>query len=305
MNQATRYLVVLCAVSVLAVSVIVPAAVTAAETSPDALDGLTDEEKAYVVHMREVAWAVNMTLRAQDEQFANGGGGNFYVGGPFDAGEATTTLQQWKSALAAFAPEYRQASPASMQDLAVIHEGIAVTLEGAYSPCMAILREEGRLELLHDARNWLSGFFAEPPFPDELRPTLKAKFISSVAREQVRLHNRVQDAQAALNARVKELQEQQRAGEEFLSLFFDDCFIATAAYGTKSAVEIDVLRDFRDEVMMRTTAGRDLVGFYYEASPPIADFIRSHEVLRTIVREGVIDPIVRLVSTSEPLWQEP
>ena len=91
-----------------------------------------------------------------------------------------------------------------------------------------------------------------------------------------------------------------------ISLDPDDyCFIATAAYGTPAAEEIQVLRDFRDTVLLRSEAGHDLVGFYYAASPPVADFIAEHEWLRTAVREGLVDPIVWLVREARPLWETP
>ena len=69
------------------------------------------------------------------------------------------------------------------------------------------------------------------------------------------------------------------------------CFIATAAYETPFASEIDVLRDFRDDILMANTLGRIFVRFYYTVSPPIAKVIAKSEVLRKIVR-GVLNPIV-------------
>jgi len=80
------------------------------------------------------------------------------------------------------------------------------------------------------------------------------------------------------------------------------CFIATAAYGTASAAEIDVLRAFRDEVLLESTVGSQLVEFYYQTSPPVADFISENSLLRTIVRELVIDPMVSVATFTQGMW---
>jgi len=82
------------------------------------------------------------------------------------------------------------------------------------------------------------------------------------------------------------------------------CFIATAAYGTPSAEQIDVLREFRDVVLLKSTVGSELVSLYYRLSPPIADFIAGHEVLRTMVRELLIDPIVWVVQATGGMWRQ-
>jgi len=82
------------------------------------------------------------------------------------------------------------------------------------------------------------------------------------------------------------------------------CFIATAAYGTDTAEEIDILREFRDEALLTNSLGTELVHFYYKTSPPIADFISRHEVLRTIVREGFLRPIVTILDWTHNLWSE-
>jgi polyhydroxybutyrate depolymerase len=81
------------------------------------------------------------------------------------------------------------------------------------------------------------------------------------------------------------------------------CFIATAAYGTPTAKQIDVLRAFRDDVLLKSTVGSRLVDFYYRTSPPIANFISQHSVVRTLVRELLIDPIVWVVQATGNLWQ--
>ena len=84
----------------------------------------------------------------------------------------------------------------------------------------------------------------------------------------------------------------------------EGCFIATAAYGTSAAAEIDTLRAFRDEVLLQNGLGYQSVAFYYEVSPPVADFISEHEPLRTLVRELLVDPVVRVVEASGTLWQD-
>jgi len=81
------------------------------------------------------------------------------------------------------------------------------------------------------------------------------------------------------------------------------CFIATAAYGTPTAVQIDVLREFRDVVLLESTLGSQFVALYYQLSPPVADFISGSSFLRTLVRELLIDPIVWVVEATENIWQ--
>lgn len=81
------------------------------------------------------------------------------------------------------------------------------------------------------------------------------------------------------------------------------CFIATAAYGTETAAELNVLRDFRDQVLLKNPLGSRFVEAYYKVSPPIADFIAGNGFLRTVVRELLIDPVVNLLQWSQGLWR--
>jgi len=80
------------------------------------------------------------------------------------------------------------------------------------------------------------------------------------------------------------------------------CFIATAAYGTDTARELDILREFRDEALLPNSLGAKFVSLYYKTSPPIANLISQHEVLRTAVRVGFVDPIVAILNWSHALW---
>ena len=69
------------------------------------------------------------------------------------------------------------------------------------------------------------------------------------------------------------------------------CFIATAAYDTPMAEEIQILRDFRDEYLLTNPLGQAFVDSYYRSSPPIAGFINEHPNLKPLVRAGLVPAI--------------
>ena len=60
------------------------------------------------------------------------------------------------------------------------------------------------------------------------------------------------------------------------------CFIATAAFGSPLERHVQILRDFRDRILLSNSAGKAFVNFYYTTSPPIADKIAKSEALRLI-----------------------
>lgn len=75
----------------------------------------------------------------------------------------------------------------------------------------------------------------------------------------------------------------------------DPCFIATAAYDTPHAGEIDVLRAFRDDVLNQSTLGQLFVKAYYRTSPPVASWIRQSPRRRSVVRKYFLVPLVEIV----------
>ncbi len=83
-----------------------------------------------------------------------------------------------------------------------------------------------------------------------------------------------------------------------------DCLIAAAAYGADTAEDIDILREFRDTVLLPTSLGAELVSLYYWASPPMAGFISQNEIIRTAVRVGFVDPIIVVLNWSHGSWSE-
>jgi hypothetical protein len=71
------------------------------------------------------------------------------------------------------------------------------------------------------------------------------------------------------------------------------CFIATAAYGSKFEKHVQLLRRFRNLYLMPYKIGRAFVSIYYRYSPPVADFIANHDILRMMVRWSLI-PLIGL-----------
>ena len=62
------------------------------------------------------------------------------------------------------------------------------------------------------------------------------------------------------------------------------CFVATAAFGTPWAEEIDVLRAWRDQVLMKSIRGRDFIRFYYIVGPYFAKIVEKSETLAAFTR---------------------
>jgi len=95
----------------------------------------------------------------------------------------------------------------------------------------------------------------------------------------------------------------QSRGEKTFTVGPLSCFIATAAYGSETAEELDTLRAFRDKKLMNSELGRWFVDTYYRVSPPLAHFIAEHEELRITVREAMLNPIVNLLKSTESYWR--
>ena len=72
------------------------------------------------------------------------------------------------------------------------------------------------------------------------------------------------------------------------------CFIATAAYGSLMANEVEHLRRFRDVLLERNVLGELAVETYYTFGPAVAGVVGESELLRATARD-VLAPIVSFV----------
>ena len=75
-----------------------------------------------------------------------------------------------------------------------------------------------------------------------------------------------------------------------------NCFVATACLGTPDAREVQILRRFRDEKLLKTIVGTQFCYLYYRIGPYLARFIERSPFARHIVLTLVVKPSSRLAS---------
>lgn len=73
------------------------------------------------------------------------------------------------------------------------------------------------------------------------------------------------------------------------------CYIATVCYGDPFAPEVESLRIFRDRFLMRRSAGKLFVKFYYFTSPLVAAFLSTRPRLNKFVRDYILRRIINLI----------
>ncbi|MFQ5950888.1 MAG: CFI-box-CTERM domain-containing protein [Candidatus Geothermarchaeales archaeon] len=83
------------------------------------------------------------------------------------------------------------------------------------------------------------------------------------------------------------------------------CVIATAAFGSEMDANVEAMRRLRDDRVMTTFTGSNFMqafnAWYYSWSPPVADLIRTNEILRQAARL-VLYPVVASVGAAEKTY---
>lgn len=84
------------------------------------------------------------------------------------------------------------------------------------------------------------------------------------------------------------------------------CLIATAAFGSQLAPQVQVLRGFRDGFVLKTFAGRNFMtafnAFYYSWSPSVAQAEYENPLLRSFVRASIY-PLIYSLEVSRIIAQ--
>ena len=70
-----------------------------------------------------------------------------------------------------------------------------------------------------------------------------------------------------------------------------DCFVATAAFGTPLQAEIQILREWRDNELSFSIAGRQFIDIYYKMGPHLARLVEKNKFIarisRSIIRQAI------------------
>ena len=79
----------------------------------------------------------------------------------------------------------------------------------------------------------------------------------------------------------------------------EDCFIATAVYGTPINDEINLLRQYRDQELKNTFLGRLFIAGYETFGPLAAFYIRQDEKRKQWARDHIVQPALEFVNHQE------
>jgi hypothetical protein len=73
------------------------------------------------------------------------------------------------------------------------------------------------------------------------------------------------------------------------------CFVATAAFGSPLAAQVQALRAWRDRHLLSNPAGQLFAALYAAFAPPLAAAIDTDESLRALARAGLA-PVLHAVA---------
>ena len=129
-----------------------------------------------------------------------------------------------------------------------------------------------------DSAEWIPENIGEFSYFDMIHPWMQGTII-------------VQEATAEEETVVEEVVEETVVATQESEEEGGGCLIATAAYGSELAPQVQLLREIRDNQLMNTESGSAFMSTfneaYYSFSPIIADMERESPVFKEIVKAGL------------------
>ena len=140
---------------------------------------------------------------------------------------------------------------------------------------------------------WTPENVGEFPYFDMIHPWMQGTIIVQEAGDKTHSEMETHTEEPAVveePAIVEEVEEPATAPQES-SEEGGGCLIATAAYGSELAPQVQMLREIRDNQLMNTESGSAFMTTfneaYYSFSPYIADLERESPIFKEIVKAGL------------------
>ena len=138
-----------------------------------------------------------------------------------------------------------------------------------------------------DSAQWIPENIGEFSYFDMIHPWMQGTIIvqEATAEEETVVEEVVEETvvEEVVEETVVATQESEEEG--------GGCLIATAAYGSELAPQVQMLREIRDNQLMNTESGSAFMSTfneaYYSFSPIIADMERESPVFKEIVKLGL------------------
>jgi hypothetical protein len=145
--------------------------------------------------------------------------------------------------------------------------------------------EQIKTQYPRDSRAYLGAIKSEAAYHlrtpgNNLTKDMKKSYIDRLQREKTTILITIADP--------AERQKLELAYSELIEIIQNvrdhGCYIATAVYGSYDAPEVLILRRFRDEVLLKSPAGRKFVAFYYKHSSRYAEKLKDHRRVNRVVK---------------------
>ena len=124
-------------------------------------------------------------------------------------------------------------------------------------------------------------YITEPGIIPDDEDRLLKQLVQNVETITIVLRSTIAGSVLITNLDVNETQASEGGG----------CLIATAAYGSEMAPQVQFLREIRDNTVLQTQSGVSFMSvfnqFYYSFSPAVADYERENPVFKEAVKVGL------------------
>ena len=69
------------------------------------------------------------------------------------------------------------------------------------------------------------------------------------------------------------------------------CYIATICYGNENLPQVVILKNYRDDVLLKNIWGKLFVNIYYKISPKISVFLKNKDRLNHLIKYLILERI--------------